>query len=62
MFDIARRGYDRDQVDAYVAALADGAAKTPTAPPEFELARRGYDRAQVDAYLRAAAPPLWPST
>ncbi|MFE0514419.1 DivIVA domain-containing protein [Streptomyces sp. NPDC058964] len=46
-FDIARRGYDRAQVDAYLALLADGTA--PGSPPAFEIVRRGYDRAQVDA-------------
>ncbi|MFE9453119.1 DivIVA domain-containing protein [Streptomyces sp. NPDC006739] len=46
-FDIARRGYDRAQVDAYLHALASGTA--PQAPPAFDIVRRGYDRAQVDA-------------
>ncbi|MFJ9907860.1 DivIVA domain-containing protein [Streptomyces sp. NPDC101152] len=48
-FEIVRRGYDRDQVNAYLAQLAAGTA--PDAPPVFDLARRGYDRAQVDARL-----------
>ncbi|MFE2099118.1 MULTISPECIES: DivIVA domain-containing protein [unclassified Streptomyces] len=48
-FDIVRRGYDRAQVDAYLAGLAAGTA--PGAPPVFDIARRGYDRAQVDARL-----------
>ncbi|WP_405871362.1 DivIVA domain-containing protein [Streptomyces sp. NBC_00005] len=48
-FDIARRGYDRAQVDAYMRLLAAGTA--PTAPPAFDLARRGYDRSQVDARI-----------
>ncbi|MEV6945602.1 DivIVA domain-containing protein [Streptomyces sp. NPDC051172] len=48
-FAIVRRGYDRAQVDAYLAQLAAGAA--PDAPPAFDLARRGYDRAQVDARI-----------
>ncbi|MFI2206936.1 DivIVA domain-containing protein [Streptomyces sp. NPDC020192] len=46
-FEIARRGYDRAQVDAYLARLATGTA--PEAPPVFDIVRRGYDRAQVDA-------------
>ncbi|MFD5798902.1 DivIVA domain-containing protein [Streptomyces diastatochromogenes] len=46
-FDIARRGYDRAQVDAYLAHLATGTA--PDTPPAFDIVRRGYDRAQVDA-------------
>ncbi|MEV5878773.1 DivIVA domain-containing protein [Streptomyces sp. NPDC052101] len=46
-FEIARRGYDRAQVDAYLAGLAEG---TPSeVPPVFDIVRRGYDRAQVDA-------------
>ncbi|MEU9990712.1 DivIVA domain-containing protein [Streptomyces sp. NPDC007971] len=46
-FDIARRGYDRAQVDAYLDLLASGPASD--APPVFDIVRRGYDRAQVDA-------------
>ncbi|MGW1808473.1 DivIVA domain-containing protein [Streptomyces sp. NPDC002078] len=46
-FDIARRGYDRAQVDAYLTRLAEGT--TLGAPPLFDIVRRGYDRAQVDA-------------
>ncbi|GHE03498.1 hypothetical protein [Streptomyces alanosinicus] len=46
-FEIARRGYDRSQVDAYLVGLAEGTS--PMAPPVFDIVRRGYDRAQVDA-------------
>ncbi|MFE8943950.1 DivIVA domain-containing protein [Streptomyces sp. NPDC007856] len=46
-FDVARRGYDRAQVDAYLTRLAEGTALG--APPLFDIVRRGYDRAQVDA-------------
>ncbi|MFJ9816131.1 DivIVA domain-containing protein [Streptomyces sp. NPDC101151] len=46
-FDIARRGYDRDQVDAYLSRLAAGTA--PGTPPVFDIVRRGYDRDQVEA-------------
>ncbi|GGV01087.1 hypothetical protein GCM10010260_41880 [Streptomyces filipinensis] len=49
-FDIARRGYDRAQVDAYLAGLA-AAAAAATPPPVFDLVRRGYDRTQVDARI-----------
>ncbi|MFF7355212.1 MULTISPECIES: DivIVA domain-containing protein [Streptomyces] len=49
-FDIARRGYDRAQVDAYLAGLAAPAAAGPP-PPVFDIVRRGYDRAQVDARI-----------
>ncbi|MEU6776534.1 DivIVA domain-containing protein [Streptomyces sp. NPDC046759] len=48
-FDIARRGYDRAQVDAYLTRPASGTA--PEAPPPFDIVRRGYDRAQVDAHI-----------
>ncbi|MEU2618912.1 DivIVA domain-containing protein [Streptomyces sp. NPDC007157] len=48
-FEIVRRGYDRAQVDAYLALLAAGTA--PDAPPVFDIVRRGYDRAQVDTRL-----------
>ncbi|THA34332.1 DivIVA domain-containing protein [Streptomyces sp. A1277] len=48
-FRIARRGYDRDQVDAYVTQLRTGAP--PAAAPAFELVRRGYDRHQVDEVI-----------
>ena len=47
-FDIARRGYDRAQVDAYLARLAAGTAPD-TVPPAFDIVRRGSDRAQVAA-------------
>ncbi|ANP56032.1 DivIVA domain-containing protein [Streptomyces griseochromogenes] len=46
-FDIARRGYDRAQVDTYLARLTTDPASG--APPVFDIVRRGYDRAQVDA-------------
>lgn len=45
-FDITRRGYDRAQVDAYLAGLAAGTAAGT--PPAFDIVRRGYDRTQVD--------------
>ncbi|WP_367041730.1 hypothetical protein [Streptomyces sp. Je 1-332] len=56
-FAIVRRGYDRDQVHAYVARLAG--AEPPTEPPAFDLVRRGYDCDQVDAHIAAtrATPP-----
>ncbi|WEO96585.1 DivIVA domain-containing protein [Streptomyces sp. FXJ1.172] len=48
-FDIASRGYDRAQVDAFLASLTTGSA--PGAPPVFDIVRRGYDRVQVDARI-----------
>ena len=51
MFQEGRRGYDRSQVDAYLAALAAGGP--PVGFQGFDTVRRGYDRAQVDAHLAA---------
>ncbi|WP_405939606.1 hypothetical protein OG338_25835 [Streptomyces sp. NBC_00726] len=48
-FRIVRRGYDRDQVDAYVTGLLGGAP--PAEAVGFELVRRGYDRAGVDEVI-----------
>lgn len=55
-FDIARRGYDRDQVDDYLTRLRDG--NPPSDFSGFDLVRRGYERGQVDdaiTRLRRAA-------
>ncbi|MCX5143849.1 hypothetical protein [Streptomyces sp. NBC_00338] len=43
---IARRGYDRDQVEAYLTRLLGGAP--PDRTVAFELVRRGYERGGVD--------------
>ncbi|MER7771994.1 hypothetical protein [Kitasatospora sp. NPDC096140] len=54
-FDVARRGYDRAQVDEYFALPAQ---RRPDRP-QFDLVRRGYDRRQVDEAItlaRAAGP------
>ncbi|WP_042399204.1 hypothetical protein [Streptacidiphilus carbonis] len=51
-FDIVRRGYDRGQVDAYVAAVL-GTGAEPTGFRGFDLTRRGYDRVAVDAWISA---------
>ncbi|MFB7632060.1 hypothetical protein ACFC0M_14075 [Streptomyces sp. NPDC056149] len=48
-FQVAWRGYDRQQVDLYLTALTE--ADAPVAPPPFEVVRRGYDRRQVDARI-----------
>ncbi|WP_316529553.1 hypothetical protein [Kitasatospora brasiliensis] len=48
-FDLVRRGYDRPQVDSYLAALSQ--AGPPPAPPAFQIRWRGYDREQVDARI-----------
>lgn len=58
-FDVVLRGYDRHQVDRYLAALAE--ADSPVGPPSFPIVTRGYDRRQVDARitdLLADRPPL----
>ncbi|MFJ6434206.1 hypothetical protein [Streptomyces sp. NPDC091416] len=48
-FRIARRGYDRDQVEAYVTRLLTGAP--PAGPVAFDLVRRGYERGGVDEVI-----------
>ncbi|MFI6864780.1 hypothetical protein ACIBKZ_33705 [Streptomyces sp. NPDC050421] len=61
-FRIARRGYDRDQVEAYITRLRDGAP--PAGPAAFELVRRGYERGRVDEVItqlhREAGPRRQP--
>lgn len=49
-FELVRRGYDREQVDAYVHNLRHGHDEPQ---PDFMLVRRGYDRQQVDTYITA---------
>lgn len=48
-FRIARRGYDRDQVDAYITRLRSGSP--PAGVVSFELVRRGYERSRVDEVI-----------
>ncbi|MEU1350891.1 hypothetical protein ACFYPA_05040 [Streptomyces sp. NPDC005775] len=48
-FRIARRGYDRDQVEAYITRLRGGAP--PAGPVGFDLVRRGYERGRVDEVI-----------
>ncbi|MCX4744093.1 DivIVA domain-containing protein [Kitasatospora sp. NBC_01287] len=48
-FDLVRRGYDRAAVDAFLTALAPGAA--PADVPAFPIVRRGYAPEQVDARI-----------
>ncbi|MEV7121025.1 hypothetical protein [Kitasatospora griseola] len=47
-FDVVRRGYDRQQVDAHLA-LPPGEQPRPAA---FDIVRFGYERRQVDEALR----------
>ncbi|MFE9427166.1 caspase family protein [Kitasatospora sp. NPDC006697] len=47
-FEIARRGYDPDQVARYLATPKEQRGPIPT----FDLVRRGYNRAQVDEHIR----------
>jgi cell division septum initiation protein DivIVA len=62
IFDIALRGYRRQDVDSYLQRLEShlnqvraGRALGPAPePPGFDVALRGYDRAQVDAHVEAA--------
>ena len=46
-------GYRRDQVDAYLAAVADGSA-APASDTLFDVVRRGYDMQVVDELLLRA--------
>lgn len=48
-FRIARRGYDRDQVDAYITRLRSGSP--PAGVVGFELVRRGYEQSRVDEVI-----------
>lgn len=48
-FSIARRGYDRDQVDACITRLRGGSP--PADAVGFELVRRGYERSRVDEVI-----------
>ncbi|KDN80762.1 hypothetical protein [Kitasatospora cheerisanensis] len=47
-FDLVRRGYSREQVDAHLALPPEQRPR----PAAFDLVRIGYDRAQVDRALR----------
>ncbi|WNZ08989.1 hypothetical protein [Streptomyces sp. 11x1] len=49
-FELVRRGYDRQQVDLYLAALSE--ADSSVGPPSFRVVRRGYDCRQVDERIR----------
>ena len=46
-------GYAREQVDQYLAAVADGAA-APASETLFDVVRRGYDMQVVDELLLRA--------
>lgn len=48
-FSIARRGYDRDQVDAYITRLRNGSPQAGAVG--FDLVRRGYERNRVDEVI-----------
>ncbi|HSO68128.1 MAG TPA: hypothetical protein VLQ67_00690 [Arachnia sp.] len=47
-------GYRRDQVDRYLAELADGTA-APEAEVVFDVVRRGYDMQVIDELLLRGA-------
>ncbi|HEY3504372.1 MAG TPA: DivIVA domain-containing protein [Actinocatenispora sp.] len=46
-FDVVMRGYQRREVDAWVAQVRSGV----TGPPTFTLVMRGYHPGQVDQYV-----------
>ncbi|MGW4382256.1 hypothetical protein [Kitasatospora sp. NPDC004531] len=50
-FDLVRRGYDRQQVDAHLALPPEQRPR----PAAFDIVRIGYDRGQVDEALREQA-------
>ena len=54
-FDVVLRGYDRAQVDEFVARLraADGGTSPPERPA-FAVVLRGYGRGQVDRWVSGA--------
>ncbi|MFI9042276.1 protein kinase [Streptomyces sp. NPDC053726] len=52
-FELVRRGYDRTQVDEYLARPPHLRPQNP----HFELVRRGYDRKQVDEAIRRSSTP-----
>ncbi len=52
-FSSALRGYDKDEVDAFLAALPANSAAIEHR--EFSIALRGYDRAEVRDYLFSLA-------
>jgi hypothetical protein len=54
-FAIARRGYDRRQVDEYLAGLKAGGR--PANPPAFTMVRRGYKVEHVDRRLAELGHP-----
>jgi hypothetical protein len=62
IFDLALRGYRRQDVDSYLQHLDSylnqlraGRAVGPVPEPSgFDVALRGYDRAQVDAFVEAS--------
>ena len=49
-----RSGHSRDQVDRYLAELADGTA-VPEAEVVFDVVRRGYDMQVIDELLLRGA-------
>ncbi|MFI9787698.1 hypothetical protein ACIHEI_29955 [Kitasatospora sp. NPDC051984] len=47
-FDVVRRGYDRQQVEAHLALPPEQRPR----PAAFDIVRFGYERDQVDRALR----------
>ena len=56
-FWIVLRGYDRDEVDAYLDGL-ESATTRPATRPTFRIALRGYDRKGVNAYIEQVLAAL----
>jgi DivIVA domain-containing protein len=54
-FTIVLRGYDRAQVDGYLADLRSG-RRSEQPPPHFDRVLRGYSTSEVDAHIRQVRP------
>lgn len=54
---IVFRGYDREQVDAFLDQL-EGMTTRPLSVPEFRIAFRGYERHGVEEYVQSLLAQL----
>ena len=55
-FTIVLRGYDREEVDRYVAST-QASPPGSVAVPDFQVVMRGYEPTQVDTYVRSQSGP-----
>jgi cell division septum initiation protein DivIVA len=56
-FTVVLRGYNREEVDAYVTQILaiEAGSIVPLSPAKFRVGMRGYDRVEVDQYIRGQA-------